>query len=318
MLWQAISYALVALMEYMKKFAPGIREFNLVIILILWGISGCGERVTVEDLQVFAPVENYPDDVFLDTVATKQALVIVAHDDDDCGMAGTIAKLSQSGWKIQQVSLQRHLIPDMDKNPADIICEGNELLLDDGHYRIGLDTMKTPYLPISNEAFEEQFLYDKVSDALREKVAEFNPSVIFTLDDVKGGYGHPEHIFISRLVKDLFMSGDLGAQRIYQSVYTDHMEIEIVDKWLAERMQKWGYPHASTIANELYGIDGMPEPTTQVRIADVASTKMKYLRAYDEDVRKNLRKFIPYYEEFDAETYFGIFDREFFRVVEIR
>ncbi len=29
--------------------------------------------------------------------------------------------------------------------------------------------------------------------------------------------------------------------------------------------------------------------------------------AYKEDVRKNLRKFIPYFEDFDAATYFSIF-----------
>ena len=38
--------------------------------------------------------------------------------------------------------------------------------------------------------------------------------------------------------------------------------------------------------------------------------------AYEEDVRKNIRKFIPHYEEFDAKTYFGIFNQEYFRVIE--
>jgi hypothetical protein len=60
----------------------------------------------------------------------------------------------------------------------------------------------------------------------------------------------------------------------------------------------------------------MPDPTVQIEILDVADTKKKYLMTYDEDVRKNLRKFIPHYEYFDAETYFGIFNREFFRVIE--
>jgi hypothetical protein len=118
------------------------------------------------------------------------------------------------------------------------------------------------------------------------------------------------------LVKDLFEQGAIDIQRIYQSVYTDSMEREIVDTWLAEKMKKWGYPHASTIANEMYGITGMPEPTVQINILPYAETKMNYLRAYDEDVRRNLRKFIPYYEDFDAQRYFAIFDREFFRVIE--
>jgi len=28
-----------------------------------------------------------------------------------------------------------------------------------------------------------------------------------------------------------------------------------------------------------------------------------------------MRKFIPFYEDFDHETYFNVFDREYFRVI---
>ncbi len=294
----------------MKK----VRAF--LIIILVSNFWSCQERVIVEDLKKFVATETYPTDVFLDTVNNKRALIIVAHDDDDCAMSGTIAKLSAKGWTILQLSLQNHIVSKIGKNPANIICEGNELILEDRYYRIGLDTMKNPYLPIPYEKIKEQFLTEKVASAITKKVNDFKPSVIFTLDNVKGGYGHPEHIFISQLVKDLFTENKIECQKIYQSVYTDHMEKEIVDKWLGERMKKWGYPSASDIANKLYGITGMPEPTTQIEISEVAETKMNYLMTYDEDVRKNLRKFIPYYEEFDAKTYFGIFNKEFFRVIE--
>ncbi len=294
-----------------------MQKFNLLsIALLVFVLVACGEKGTVEQLKGFAATETYPNDTFLDTVSNKKALIIVAHDDDDCAMSGTIAKLTAKGWTIKQLSLQTHALQATGKNPADIICQGNELILEDGYYRKGLDTMKNPYVPIPYETIKEQFLRDKVANALIQKVNEFKPSVIFTLDNEKGGYGHPEHIFVSQLVKDLFETGKINVQKVYQSVYTNHMEAEIVDKWLAERMKKWGFPHASTIANKLYGIDGMPEPTVQINILEAAETKMQYLKAYDEDVRKNLRKFIPYYEEFDAQIYFGIFDREFFRVIE--
>ncbi len=291
-------------------------KYIYLLALLLSIIHGCGEKVTVEQIKRFAPVETYPNDVFLDTVKNKRALIIVAHDDDDCAMAGTIAKLTANGWAIKQLSLQSHILPKTGKNPADIICLGNELILEDGYYRMGADTMKMPYLPIPYESIKEQFLTDKVATAIIQKVSEFKPSVIFTLDNIKGGYGHPEHIFISQLVIDLFEEGKIDNQKIYQSVFTKSMEVEIVDKWLAERLKKWGYPHASTLANQLYNIEGMPEPTVQINISEAAESKMNYLMEYSEDVRKNLRKFIPYYENFDAKTYFSVFDREFFRVFE--
>ncbi len=279
-------------------------------------LAACSTKPSVEDLRAFAATETYAEDLFLDTVSNKKAMIVVAHDDDDCAMSGTIAKLTARGWTIRQLSFTEHVDPATGKNAAHIICAGNEAILDDGIYRHGLDTMQAPYLPIPLEEIEKQFLRDKVARALIGKINAFGPSVLFTLDNVKGGYGHPEHIFLSQLVLDLKNDSSIRVQRIYQSVYTDHMEHAIVDTWLKARMEKWGYPHASTLANELYGIDGMPEPTVQVTIAGFEETKMRYLRAYPEEVRKNLRKFIPYYEEFDAGTYFGIFDREFFRVME--
>ena len=112
-----------------------------------------------------------------------------------------------------------------------------------------------------------------------------------------------------------FKEGKINAQLIYQAVITRHMEKELV-KWGKPRMEKWGYPQPGPAADKLYGIDGIPEPDVQINITDQAETKMTYLRTYPENVRKNFRKYIPYYEEFDAKLYFSIFDREFFRIIE--
>ena len=81
-------------------------------------------------------------------------------------------------------------------------------------------------------------------------------------------------------------------------------------------MEKWGYPQTGPTADEILGIEGIPVPDVQINITDQAETKMTYLRTYPENVRKNFRKYIPYYEEFDAKLYFSIFDREFFRIIE--
>lgn len=295
-----------------------IKKLQIILtILIACIFLGCQKKVTIEELKKFVATETYPKDTFLDTVSNKRALIIVAHDDDDAAMSGTIAKLSSKGWIILQLSLQHHINPETAKNPAHIICKGSELILKDGFYRKGQDTMSNQYLPIPYSKIKEQFLTEKTAKAIIQKVNKFKPSVIFTLDNEKGGYGHPDHIFISQLIKDLFDEDSIKINKIYQFVYTDHMENEIMTKWLGKKMKKWGYPNVSDLANEMYGITGMPEPNVQIDISDVAEIKMKYLMTYNEDARKNLRKFIPYYEEFDAKTYFGkIFNKEYFRVIE--
>ena len=293
-----------------------MKTFKLITLaLLIITITACKVKPTVEDLKIFAATEIYPEDTYLDTVTNKRALIIVAHDDDDCMMSGTIAKLTANGWTIKQLSFEVHNTPGENRNAAHIICEGSEKILEDGLYRPGEDTMKYPYMPIPYDEIKKQFLYDKVAAGLIKRINEFNPSVLFTLDNIKGGYGHPDHIFLSQLVLDLFNGGIISTQRIYQSVLTKHIEAEI-DKYVTPKMEKWGYPQASPAANALYGIDGMPEADVQINITDQAEIKMAYLRAYPENVRKNLRKFLIYYEEFDAETYFSVWDREFFRVIE--
>jgi LmbE family N-acetylglucosaminyl deacetylase len=293
-----------------------MEKIKIIIFTILTlSIVSCSYKPTIEELKEFSATETYPEDNCLDTITNKKALIIVAHDDDDCMMSGTIAKLTANGWTIKQLSFEAHKIPGEDRNPAHIICEGYELILEDGLFRPGVDTVKYSYMPIPYEEINKRFLYEKVALALVTRINEFNPSVLFTLDNIKGGYGHPDHIFLSQLVLDLFEEDKISGQWIYQSVLTKHMEAEI-DKWMTPKMEKWGYPQASPAANELYGIDGMPEADVQINITAHAETKMAYLRAYPENVRKNLRKFLFYYEAFDAETYFSIFDREFFRVIE--
>jgi len=295
----------------MKK----IKQIAFVALIIV-SVS-CSKKATIKELKIFKATETYPEDVFLDTVTNKKALIIVAHDDDDCLMSGTISKLKKSGWEIRQLSLLSTRLKEGQKNhPSQIISAGNTPILNDRDYRFGADTMQFPYVPISKKRIDKEFKKEKVTKELLNKINDFKPSVIFTMDNEMGGYGHPDHVFISQLVLDLFTTEQISIDRIYQGVYTDHMENKIIDTWLNNRMKKYDFPNPYTIGKKVYKVSGMPEPNIQINIKDQAYTKMKYLRAYHNDARKNMRKFIPYFEEFDAETYFSIFNYEFYRVIE--
>lgn len=293
-------------------------KFNFFLAAMLIAFLGCQPSVSLEDLKKFVATESHPDDVFLDSVSNKRAMIIVAHDDDDCAMSGTIAKLHAEGWEIKQFSLQNTPLREgRTTHPASIICDGNVEILSDGVFRNGLDTTKMPYMPIPKSDFENTFEVEKTSNAIIEKVNDFKPSAIFTLDSDIGGYGHPEHVFVSELVLDLAQSGKIQPKRIYQSVFTDHMEREIMDNLLEPNMKKWGYPSPYSTGKKVYGVSGMPLPNTQVKIDEYSAQKMEYLMAYHEKARKNMRKFIPYFDQFDHKTYFNLFDKEFFRMIEM-
>ncbi len=295
-----------------------VSKSSIVFSFLAIIFVSCKTKVPVSTIQKFAATESYPNDNYLDTVSNKRALIISAHDDDDCFMAGTICKLKQSGWIIEQWTLQTTQLEKGNSiHPAAIICDGNKAILDDGLYRNinPHDSTLLPYLPIPRAHFAEVFKTEKVKSVLEQKINAFNPSVIFSMDNEMGGYGNPEHVFICQIIVDLFKENKIPIQRIYQGVTTNHMEEEIIVKYLTPLMEKWGYPSPYIIGREVYKIDGIPEPDVQVDIQPYADGKMRYLRAYSEDAKKNMRKFIPYFENFDAKTYFGVFDREFFRVI---
>ncbi len=201
-------------------------KLSIVFVSLLLLVFSCSNKPTLDELKKFAAVESYEQDHFLDTVSNKKALVIIAHDDDDCLMAGTIAKLSAQGWEIQQLSFQvTPLAKGASQHPSEIICQGNEAILADRDYRNGLDTTKYQYLPFPKEQMNKVFKKTKIRAELIKKINDFRPSVIFTLDNEMGGYGHPEHVFISQLVLDLSLARLIHPLRIYQGVYTKPLQI---------------------------------------------------------------------------------------------
>lgn len=60
--------------------------------------TGCSSAPSLEELRHYAATENFPFDTYLDTVSVKRALVIVAHDDDDRTMSGTLHGSTRKGW----------------------------------------------------------------------------------------------------------------------------------------------------------------------------------------------------------------------------
>lgn len=307
----AVIITVVSMIRIMNGRNQILFAFTALVMLTL---CACNTR---EDILKYAPVEVYADDTLLQLVEDKRAMIVIAHDDDMCGMAGTISLLNQRGWEIAVVSFSQ----SPERNAAQI--EACRSILDTvmfvdlkpGQYRNDLDTVENAYYAIPRERFELVFNRELIETEYSRCIRAFNPSVIFTLDSEMGGYGHPEHVFISQMVIDLAMQQRITPAMIYQSVYTDHMEQTIMERHAA-RMKSWGFPGDEwENAKATYGVSGMPEPDVQINISGEAGRKMDYLRSYNKREREILDFFIPFFEAYPAEEYFSVFDREFFRVI---
>ncbi|WP_296618229.1 PIG-L family deacetylase [Marivirga sp.] len=292
-------------------------QLLIISLFCVVTISSCKK----EQVTQYAPIEQYPVDSILNSIDSKRAMIITAHDDDMALSSGTVSKLNKEGWEIVSVCFKSN---KPDRNSVHI--QAAKHVIDsvifieftENEYRNDLDDGRKGWSPIPGSEFNKVFNYQKVEKSLLKIVNRFDPTVVFTLDHEYGGYGHPDHIFMSKLVLDLAKEKKIKSDYIYQSVMTPHMEKSIIEERHSRRMESWGYAADGwKNTRELYEVDGMPDPTVQVYITSEAKNKMKYLRSYNERERKTMGFFIPAFEEYEAEEYFKIFDREFFRIIKI-
>jgi len=272
-----------------------------------------------EDIQSYLPTETYPADTLLGLLEPRRAMVVIAHDDDMCAMSGTLAMLNQQGWEVAVVSFGKTESRNRAQREAcrHILDTVMFVPLSETQYRNDIGQAAHAYAAIPKADFERVFNRSLVEEMLLPMINSFGPTVVFTLDNDIGGYGHPEHVFVSQLVLDAARAGQITPRYVYQSVFTDHMETTIMDRH-AKRLESWGLASDEwDKAKRIYGVNGMPEPTVQIPVTDFAELKMNYLRSYDERERKTIGFFIPAFEDYEAKEYFTLFDREFFHVIPV-
>jgi len=292
------------------------RIVKILLIVLVVAILAIGGHLLY--LKSLASKETYPDDTWLAKASVKTALIIVAHDDDMIGSSGTISMLCKNGWQVREMCFYQqgglYAKKDSLKNPVrkkDLqkvaAIQGIKSVSPiDFNFRYHMDT-KEAYMPTPYADFTKMFMIDSLSRYIAGYIEEYKPSVIFTLDNMVGGYGHPEHVLISRIVFDYCNAhrNDPGfsVERIYQPVFP---------KDLAEKV--FSTMPVYQQAKKVYGVDGMPPPDVQINISPYASLKKQAMQTYSTE-QNSIKKIWPYYNWYPAWIYFNIFDRDFFRVI---
>ena len=271
-------------------------------------------------LSTLAATENYPEDSYLETAPNKTALIIVAHDDDMVGSSGTISMLCQAGWKVREMCFYQqgglYLEKNRIKNPVrkkslEQVAKIQGMWgIDpvDLNFRNDMNTEK-PYMPMPYSKFPENYKIDSLNTIIGNYIEQYKPTVIFSLDNIIGGYGNPDHVLIGQLVVNYCREHkhDAGftVKKIYQPVFAPS---------LAERVLRKLPVYIE--AKKVYQCDGMPLPDVQINIYPYASQKKEAMVAYTTE-QNSLRKFWPYYHWYPSWIYFRIFDRDFFKVIDV-
>ncbi len=291
----------------MKKAKRFLITIIIVIIAIVAG--------HIYYLTTFKGNEIFPNDTFLDKVTNKKALIIVAHDDDAIGCSGTVAELTKKGWEIRFMTFYNNFWrvednPIRKKEVAKVVSIQKLAGADLIDFTIEkTDTVKQPWMPIPYSKFPDYFKIDSLKILIGNAIDKYNPSIIFTLDNITGAYGHPAHVCVSKCVIDVCnekkKNSDFSVKKIYQSVYTRTSSEKIMGKM-----------DVYISAKKVYQCEGMPIPDVEINISGSAKEKMETLLAY-ESQKRNLKKYVPYYNWYPYWIYFNVFDKEYFKIITI-
>lgn len=296
----------------MKK----LLRWILAILLILALAMGAH----LYSLSTKSAQEKYPADTFYASAPDKRALIIVAHDDDIVSSTGSLIQWTRAGWKIrqlcfyQQAGIYREKYARRNPLRKKALQEAAAIQglegVDPVDFNIRTDTLgQRPYMAIPYDSLAFNFQIDSMRKVIASYIELHRPTVIFSLDDSIGGYGHPDHTLVSRLVVEYCREhkNDSGfsVQRIYQSVFPPSQSEGIMKDMKV-------YHHAK----KLHGINGMPLPDVEFDISEYGKEKKQALLAYTTE-QNSLKQIWPSYRYYPGWLYFRIFDREFYRVIEV-
>jgi len=293
------------------------REFKILILLFLMvGISILSHLYYIHSLSA---VEKYPKDTYLSSEINKNALIIVAHDDDIVTCTGTLKMLSKNGWNIRQMCFYQlggtRFKKDSVKNPIrkkDLKRAAATQGLsgvDPVDFNFRDFEMEKTWYPVPKDSFVQKYDIDSLFGYIEDYIDNYKPSVIFTLDNEIGFYGHPEHVMISQLVLDYCKKHKLDSgftvKRIYQPVFPPSLVQNILEGGVY------------TDAKRVYETNGMPLPDVEVDVISYNKERKTAMQAYTTE-QGSIKKIYPFYNWYPSWIYFNlIFEDEYYRVIDI-
>ena len=166
-----------------------------------------------------------------------------------------------------------------------------------------------PWFPIPHEDFEDSYRIDSIYAILDVLIRKHKPTVIFTLDNLVGGYGHPDHVLISQLILKYCMEHrddeTFSIKKIYQLVFPPSQSQGVMKDMEVYKG-----------AREIYGVEGMPLPNVEFDVSPYSGPKKKAMLTYTTE-QNSLTQIWPYYNWYPHWIYFKIIDKEYFRIIDV-
>lgn len=286
------------------------------------------------------PTESYPEESIIESINNKNALIIVAHHDDMFGCVAISKWLCDNDWDVRAFyfkgpsywydSIREINGINSTTEVAEIIGLKEFTLIEQTLRNDSVvDDLNIPY-----KTFNDVFRSDTIEKVITDLISTHKPSIIFTMDDIIGLYGHSDHVFVSQTITSICQKNrsdsTFPVKMIYQTVYPETQSEGVMIKyqrlhyfrsfWGIGRLIKSGGFGKSiyTKAKDIYNCDGMPAPDIQFKIDTLSVHKRRFTDSWAPSEKKNIKRYVPFCYWYPHWIYYKMFNYEYFRSIKIK
>ena len=258
------------------------------------------------DYDAFKKAQDYSVPLWnkISANARPVALLIFPHPDDEVVCGGTIAILNQNGWEVDLLTLTQGNAGEKEARKKEWQNAINALSID--HSTL-LDLPNNTWMDIVNDKiiFWNENM-DSIRHIIEAAIRQYQPSLLFTYDEMLGGYGHPEHRLTAVAVREVFeknkQDSSFAPSAIFQSTLPEKLETTMLSSLDS-------YKKAVHIAGK-----NLPDPSIAFDIIKTWPVKRQAAAAYPSQA-KTLKKFYLLPDEADTVKHYVTFDREYYTVI---
>ncbi|WNF24736.1 PIG-L family deacetylase [Mesobacillus jeotgali] len=269
---------------------------GLLVVLVAGAVMYANFYVNDEDITVSE--ELFPEG------DPKKIMAIFAHPDDEIMIAGTYHKLNKDKdvTSVLATFTRGEAGGTGGLVPKEKLGETRTKELEKSAGILNIDHLEVYDYPDSGLADAD---HEDIKKTIKKLIDQYKPTTVITYDDVVGLYGHPDHVVMSKLTREVVTEEmekeDSSVKRLYFATLPQPM-IDLALK-------------LSPTFKERYPRDkGLPEPTIAFPMASEASARKHVLLAH-ETQWKTVASVQPYHDKVPSWIYYRIFDREYYHLV---
>jgi len=261
----------------------------------------------ISDYNIFKTLnDNSVPQLNINVDKSSKALLVLPHADDEIAFSGLIRYLIDKGVTVHYLLLCHNSKEKKNKKRiSEVKCSSKKL---------GIEEIEIIGLP--NNSWENvlsnniSFWYDNkdsIRNIIKNKIEDFNPSILITWDDIIGAYGHPEHRITAELTKELFFDSEFD--RIFQKGHLIQFALPSrINNFMFIGTEPYEY------SKKIVGEKSLPKPNYSINITEYWDYKYNAAKCHKSQ-KQVMYNYYLLYDRKEKNEHIKAFNKEYYFVI---